>query len=141
TWTPSWTPTASLTPTHTNTPTHTPTLTATNTPTETATSTETPTVTQTPSITPTAPGICRVFAGLEQGINLREEGNVRSPRIQVLPQSTTMDVFDTVPPPAGANRYWLYVRVDTPSGQIFGWVRDDTIVELTNCEGLPDTDD
>lgn len=141
TWTPSWTPTASLTPTHTNTPTHTPTLTATSTATDTPTSTATPTTTQTPSITPTAPGLCRVFAGLEQGINLREEASVRAVRIQVLPQATTMDVLEIVPPPTGSNRYWLYVRVDTPTGQVFGWVRDDTIVELTDCVGLPDTEE
>lgn len=141
TWTPSWTPTASLTPTHTNTPTHTPTLTATNTPTDTPTSTATSTVTQTPSITPTAPGLCRVFAGLEDGINLREEPSIRAIRVQVLSQSTTMDVLEILPPPTGSNRYWLYVRVDTPTGQIFGWVRDDTIVELTDCVGLPDTEE
>lgn len=138
TWTPSWTPTASLTPTHTNTPTHTPTLTATHTATATATSTATATVTQTPSITPTAPGLCRVFAALEDGINLREDANVVSVRIQVLSQGTTMDVLEIVPPSAGNNRYWLFVRVDTPVGQVFGWVRDDTVVELTDCLGLPD---
>ena len=140
TWTPSWTPTASLTPTHTNTPTHTPTLTATSTPSETPTSSPTPTLTQTPSITPTPPGLCRVLAGLEQGINLREESSIRSERIQVLPQFTPMDVLEILPPGAGGNRYWLYARVDTPGGQIFGWVRDDTIVELTECAGLPELD-
>jgi len=140
TWTPSWTPTASMTPTHTNTPTHTPTLTATPTATATATTSPTPTLTSTPTISPTPPGLCRVFASLEQGINLREEANVRSERIQVLPQATTMDVLEIVPPAAGANRYWLYVRVDTPEGQVFGWVRDDTIVELTECAGLPDVE-
>ena len=140
TWTPSWTPTASLTPTHTSTPTHTPTLTATSTPSSTPTSTPTPTLTQTPSITPTPPGLCRVLAGLEQGINLREEASIRSERIQVLAQFTPMDVLEILPPGTGGNRYWLFVRVDTPGGQIFGWVRDDTIVELTECAGLPDID-
>ncbi|MGJ3237310.1 MAG: tetratricopeptide repeat protein [Anaerolineae bacterium] len=139
TWTPSWTPTASLTPTHTSTPTHTPTLTSTPTETATATPTDTSTPTETPSITPTPPGLCRVFTGRDQGINLREEANVRSPRIQIL-RATAMDVLEIVPPPDGANRYWLYVRVDTPEGQIFGWVRDDTIVELTECAGLPDSE-
>ncbi|MGB7337744.1 MAG: tetratricopeptide repeat protein [Phototrophicaceae bacterium] len=138
TWTPSWTPTASLTPTHTNTPTHTPTPTASSTPTQTPTSTASPTTTQTPSITPTPPGLCRVFASLDEGINLRESASVNAPRIQVLPQATTMDVLEIVPPSTGANRFWLSVRVDTPQGQIFGWVRDDTIVELTQCPGLPD---
>lgn len=138
TWTPSWTPTASLTPTHTNTPTHTATLTATHTPSATSTPTATATVSLTPSITPTPPGLCRIFASKEEGINLREEANVRAVRTLVLAFSTTMDVLEILPPSQGQNRYWLYVRVDTPEGQIFGWVRDDTIIQVTDCPGLPD---
>lgn len=139
TWTPSWTPTASLTPTHTNTPTHTATFTATFTPSHTPTFTATPTISLTPSITPTPPGLCRILAAQSQGINLREEPNVRSLRILVLDFATTMDVLEILPPSEGQNRYWLSVRVDTPEGQIFGWVRDDTIQEITDCPGLPDS--
>jgi tetratricopeptide (TPR) repeat protein len=139
TWTPSWTPTASLTPTASVTPTHTATLTATPTPSTTPTSTATATVSLTPSITATPPGLCRIFAFKQEGINLREAANVRSLRILVLEAGTAMDVLEILPPPQGQNRYWLFVRVDTPEGQIFGWVRDDTISELTDCPGLPDT--
>lgn len=141
TWTPSWTPTASLTPTASRTPTETATPTETYTPTPTSTDTPTATVTLTPSITPTPPGLCRIFAVLQQGINMREEPNVNSARIRILEQGTTMDVLEILPPTQGLNRYWLYVRVDTPQGQIFGWVRDDTISELTECPGLPNPED
>jgi tetratricopeptide (TPR) repeat protein len=140
TWTPSWTPTASLTPTASRTPTETATPTETYTPTPSETSTATSTVTLTPSITPTPPGLCRIFASLQQGINMREEPNVNSPRIRILEPATPMDVLEILPPTQGLNRYWLYVRVDTPQGQIFGWVRDDTIREMTDCPGLPDTE-
>ena len=68
---------------------------------------------------------------------MREEPNVNSERIRILEPATPMDVLEILPPTQGLNRYWLYVRVDTPQGQIFGWVRDDTIRELTDCPGLP----
>ncbi|MEO1162210.1 MAG: SH3 domain-containing protein [Chloroflexota bacterium] len=132
TWTPSWTPTASLTATHTTTPTHT------STPTATQTATNTPTQTNTPSVTPTPPPLCRVFAALEDGINLRQDPSVRSTRVTVLTQGTTMDVLDIIPPAPNGTRAWLFVRVPTPEGQVFGWVRDDIVIELTECGGLPD---
>ena len=63
---------------------------------------------------------------------------MRAVRILVLEFGTTMDVLEILPPSRGQNRYWLYARVDRPEGQIFGWVRDDTIIQVTDCPGLPD---
>jgi hypothetical protein len=132
TWTPSWTPTASLTPTHTSTPSATPTST------ETPTPTETPTVTLTPSITPTLEAICRVFSIRSEGIRLREGPSTLTNRLETIPFGRPMDVLQ-VEPDASSNRVWLQVRVELEEGQRTGWVRDDTVQELTPCPGLPTT--
>lgn len=52
-----------------------------------------------------------------------------------------MDVLEIQPPRRNDTHYWLSVRVDTAEGQVFGWVRDDIIGELTECPGLPDLDE
>jgi tetratricopeptide (TPR) repeat protein len=129
TWTPSWTPTASLTPTHTNTPTATPTATETPTPTETSTAS------LTPSITPTPLPICRVIVLDSQGIRLREEPRTTSNRLNTLRQGTAMDVIEQV----REIGVWYRVRLDTPEGVAFGWVRADTVQSISDggCPAIP----
>ncbi|MDQ7027119.1 MAG: SH3 domain-containing protein [Anaerolineae bacterium] len=129
TWTPSWTPTASLTPTHTNTPTHTPT--ASSTPTASATST----ASLTPSITSTPLPICRVIVLESQGIRLREEPSVNSVRLNTLSQGTAMDVIEQV----REIGIWYRVRLDTPEGVAFGWIRSDTVqaISPSGCPAIP----
>ena len=133
TWTPSWTPTASLTPTHTNTPTHTPTLTA------TATASNTPTPTATPTITPTPQGICQVFANQPQGINLREEPSINAELLRVLELGTEMAVLER----REAIGLWYLVRIQLDDETRFGWVRQDTVQDLTSdpCPAISGADD
>jgi tetratricopeptide (TPR) repeat protein len=129
TWTPSWTPTASLTPTHTNTPTHTATAT------ETATPTDTPTASLTPSITPTPLPICQVMVLEAQGIRLRENPSTNATRLNTLRLGTLMDVIEQV----REIGVWYRVRLDTPEGVAFGWVRADTVQPVTvgGCPPIP----
>ncbi|MDQ7037395.1 MAG: SH3 domain-containing protein [Anaerolineae bacterium] len=123
TWTPSWTPTASLTPTHTPTASSTPTASATS------------TASLTPSITSTPLPICRVIVLESQGIRLREEPSVNSVRLNTLSQGTAMDVIEQV----REIGIWYRVRLDTPEGVAFGWIRSDTVqaISPSGCPAIP----
>jgi tetratricopeptide (TPR) repeat protein len=129
TWTPSWTPTASLTPTHTSTPTHTNTPTATSTATATWTPSNTPTSTWTPSITPTPPAICRVIVLRDNGINVRRQPRLNSNIVLIVGQGTTMDVIGQ--DLENGETLWYQVRIDTPEGQRQGYVRFDTVRQVS----------
>jgi tetratricopeptide (TPR) repeat protein len=130
TYTPSWTVTPSLTPTDTPSPTHTPTITPTFTP------SDTPTVTDTPTITPTQPVLCRVFVQNLEGVNVRSRPTTLVPRVGVIPRGTAMDV---VRQELGPNdgRVWFFVYADIEGAVIQGWLRGDTVIEITDCPALP----
>lgn len=134
--TPSWTPTASLTPTHTATPTHTSTPTATFTPTDTPTATNTPTPTETPTITPTPPLLCRVFVNNQEAVNIRTRPELGAPRIGFLPGGEAADVLQQRRGEQNVIWYLVNARLDG-GASIEGWVRSDTVVEITNCPDLP----
>lgn len=141
TWTPSPTVTPSFTPTASLTPTHTVTPTQTFTPSPTITPSQTPTVTITPSITPTPEALCIVIANSPTGgrINLRTEPSRFAEIIRPLVDDTRMDVLEVDP---GLNNsdgfFWYRVRVFIPEGILFGYVRDDTIAQVTACPPLPE---
>jgi len=135
--TPSYTPTPSLTPTHTSTPTHTPTLTATFTPTATATATTTFTPTVTPTITPTPPFLCRVFVEMGQGaINVRTRPDVNSTRIGTLPVGVAADVLEQQRDAGGSIWFNVSATIES-SATINGWLRSDTVVQITACPLFP----
>jgi tetratricopeptide (TPR) repeat protein len=136
--TPSWTPTASLTPTHTSTPTPTPTATPTHTPTNTPTATATATETNTPTITPTQPVLCRVFVrdSLNRA-NVRIRPDVLSSQIGFLPSGESADVLGQVRVEE-RNELWFNISATIEGGSsITGWIRSDTVVEITDCPALP----
>lgn len=138
TWTPSWTPTASLTPTHTDTPTHTSTPTTTPTATPSETPTSTPTATLTPSITPTPPELCRLIVVGPQGIFMREQPTTNARIIRVLPIGQVMEAIErTVQTGVAEGPIWYLVRVQNDNGVVLGWVRQDTVTEITPCPPLP----
>ncbi len=135
--TPSYTPTPSLTPTHTTTPTHTPTLTPTFTPTATFTATATDTPTLTPTITPTPPYLCRVFVETGQGaINVRTRPDVNATRIGTLPVGVAADVLEQQRDPFGSVWYNVNATIEG-SATINGWLRSDTVVQITACPLFP----
>jgi len=130
--TPSYTPTASLTPTHTNTPTETPTNSVTPSP------TLSPTFTQIPSNTPIPPELCRVLVLGESGIRMRARATTNSPQITVIPAGTSMAVLqqqrqESVPD----GPVWFFVRVRIDDSELTGWVRNDTVTEISECPPIP----
>jgi tetratricopeptide (TPR) repeat protein len=129
--TPSWTVTASLTPTETATPTHTPTITATLTP------SNTPTETAIPTITPTPLELCRVFVLSTDGVRVRSNPSLNSTRLTILPQGTSMNVIEQTYEQGSTSIIWFRVRVIIEGATIVGWVRADTVTELTQCPPLP----
>jgi tetratricopeptide (TPR) repeat protein len=139
--TPSFTPTHTLTATHTNTPTQTNTPTHTPTPSSTPTATDTPTVTSTPTVTPTQPVLCRlVVRNTLDSANVRALPSITSRVIGFLPAGESANVVaqqrDT-----GSVLIWYNVRAQLDTGSsIEGWVRSDTITELTDCPPLPEAD-
>ncbi len=130
--TPSFTPTASLTSTHTSTPTTTPTETL------TPTFTLTPTHTLVPTETPIPPELCRVLVLGQNGIRMRARATTNSPQITVIPPGTSMAVLqqqrqETAPD----GPVWFFVRVRVDDSESTGWVRSDTVTELTDCPTIP----
>jgi tetratricopeptide (TPR) repeat protein len=125
--TPSFTATASLTPTETATSTHTPTITLTFTP------TLTPTITDTPTSTSTAAVLCRVINLSDAPINVRIQPTSRgdSTVIGRLPPRVAADVLRQDRSSADG-RIWFYISAQIEGGSISGWVRIDTVVQLTN---------
>lgn len=135
--TPSWTPTHTLTPTHTNTPTHTPTPTRTSTATATATVTETATPTDTPSATPTQPVICRVVLRNNlDSANVRARPSITSRVIGFLPAGESASVLQQQRDEGDFIWYNVEAQLDTGSS-ISGWLRSDTVIELSECPPLP----
>ncbi len=130
--TPSWTPTASTTPTHTNTPTHTATASPTMTP------SATPTFTETPTITPTPLALCRVIVLNDASIRIRSRPNISSQQLAVLASGSAMDVLEQERQEGLAEGpIWYRVRVNIDGSTIIGWVRNDTVSQLTECPALP----
>ena len=137
--TPSYTPTHTLTPTHTSTPTHTPTATDTVTPTNTLTPSNTPTATDTPTATATQPVLCRVVNSDGAAPNIRLAPSITSPRIGFLPVNEAASVLQQRRDEQG--NIWYNIRYQGDSTRIEGWLRSDTVVELTDCPILPQDDD
>lgn len=130
--TPSYTPTASLTPTHTNTPTETPTNTVTPSP------TLSPTFTQIPSNTPVPPELCRVLVLGESGIRMRARATTNSPQITVITAGTSMAVLQQQRQGAVPDGpVWFFVRVRIDDSELTGWVRNDTVTEISECPPIP----
>jgi hypothetical protein len=70
-----------------------------------------------------------------QGIRLREEPRTTSNRLNTLRQGTAMDVIEQVREVG----VWYRVRLDTPEGVAFGWVRADTVQSISDggCPAIP----
>ena len=70
-----------------------------------------------------------------QGIRLREEPTINSARLNTLTQGTAMDVIEQV----REIGVWYRVRLDTPEGVAFGWVRSDTVQPISagGCPAVP----
>jgi tetratricopeptide (TPR) repeat protein len=128
--TPSWTPTETLTPTHTSTPT--PTLTPSVTP--SITPTLTPSVTPIASSTP-AP-LCRVIAQGQDGANIRSRPTVNSDRVGFLRQGIAVDVLEQTREPS-TGVIWFRIVFALDGAEIRGWLRSDTVIQLTACPTLP----
>jgi tetratricopeptide (TPR) repeat protein len=138
TFTPSPTVTSSYTPTATLTSTHTPTLTSTPTLTLTYTPTLTPTFTLVPTNTLVPPELCRVLVLGQNGIRMRARATTNSPQITVIPAGISMAVLqqqrqETAPD----GPVWFFVRVRIDDSESTGWVRSDTVTELTECPPIP----
>jgi tetratricopeptide (TPR) repeat protein len=130
--TPSYTPTASWTPTHTNTPTTTPS------PTLSPTNTLTPTFTLVPTNTPIPPELCRVLVLGTSGIRMRARATTNSPQITVVPAGTSMAVLQQQrQESAQEGPVWFFVRVRIDDSEVTGWVRNDTVTEITECPPIP----
>lgn len=128
--TPSYTVTASMTPTETYTPTHTPTVTPTFTP------SLTPTDTLTPTITPTPPVLCTVVNLSEGAIRVRSDPSVRPDNlIGFLPRGIAAEVVRQERS-AADNRLWYLISAQIEGGRLVGWVRFDTVTQITNCPPL-----
>jgi hypothetical protein len=127
--TPSFTATASLTPTETATSTHTPTITPSLTPSLTPTDTLTPTITPTPTL------LCRIFNSGGDGIRVRSDPSTRLSPIGTLPSGTAADVLRQ-DRSASDGRIWFYITFQVESAVISGWVRSDTVTQLTTCPTL-----
>lgn len=135
--TPSWTPTHTLTPTHTNTPTPTPTETRTPTPTSTSTVTRTPLPSETPTPTATEPVICRVVLRNNlDSANVRPRPSVTSGLVGFLPAGESANVLGQARDEGNFIWYNIEAQLDTGSS-ISGWLRSDTVIELTECPPLP----
>ncbi len=133
--TPSYTPTHTLTPTHTTTPTHTPTHTDTATPTHTLTPSNTPTPTDTPTTTPTLPFLCRVVNTNNTAPNIRLGPSLASSRIGFLPAGEAASVLAQERDAQG--NIWYNIRFQGDNTRIEGWLRSDTVAELTDCPPFP----
>ena len=139
--TPSFTPTHTMTPTHTNTPTPTDTRTPTTTPSQTPTDTSTPTPsitptpTDTPTVTLTPPFLCRVVNNQTTGANVRLEPSINARRIGFLPAGEAASVLAQNPDETG--QLWYNIRYQGNGVRIDGWLRSDTVAELTDCPSFP----
>ena len=138
TWTvtPSLTVTASWTPTETMTPTHTATPTPTFTPSMTPTETLTPTATQTPIASSTPAPLCRVIAQGGDGANIRSRPTVNSDRVGFLRQGIAVDVLEQTRE-VSTGVIWFRVEYALDGALIRGWLRSDTVIQLTACPVLP----
>jgi tetratricopeptide (TPR) repeat protein len=138
TWTPSPTVTSSFTPTASLTATHTPTLTTTPTATITPSATLTPTPTLIPTETPIPPELCRVLVLGQNGIRMRARATTNSPQITVIPPGTSMAVLQQQRQETATDGpVWYFVRVRIDDSESTGWVRSDTVTELTECPTIP----
>jgi hypothetical protein len=130
--TPSWTVTASMTPTATLTPTHTPTITPSFTP------SLTPTETPVPTETPIPPELCRVLVLSGDGIHVRALPSINSTRITTLTQGTTMSVLAQQYENSNSSMpIWFKIRVQIGGANLEGWVRSDTVSQMTECPLMP----
>jgi tetratricopeptide (TPR) repeat protein len=131
--TPSYTATASLTPTATLTPTHTPTITPSYTP------SITPSETLTPTITPTPPELCRiVLLSGSDAKRIRSRPALNSQIIGQLNPGTSADVIgQQYENDKAGNPIWYNIRVQVEGNILTGWIRSDTVTQLTNCPPLP----
>lgn len=128
--TPSYTVTASMTPTETHTPTHTATITPTYTP------SLTPTDTLTPTITPTPPVLCTVVNLSDGAIRVRSDPSVRPDNlIGFLPRGIAAEVVRQERS-AADNRLWYQISAQIEGGRLIGWVRFDTVTQITACPPL-----
>jgi len=108
-------------------------ITATYTPTPTPT--KTPTVT--PTITPTPPFLCRVFVEMGQGsINVRTRPDVNSTRIGTLPVGVAANVLELQRDAGGSIWFNVSATIES-SATINGWLRSDTVVQMTACPLVP----
>ena len=138
TWTvtPSLTVTPSNTPTETYTPTHTSTPSPTLTPSETPTATLTPTLTDTPIASPTPAPLCRVIAATQDGANIRSRPTVSSDRVGFMRQGIAVDVLEQTRE-ISTGIIWFRVVFALDGATIVGWIRSDTVIQLTACPTLP----
>ncbi len=138
TWTvtPSLTVTPSYTPTETLTPTHTATPSPTLTPSQTATATLSPTPTDTPIASPTPAPLCRVIASGQDGANIRSRATVNSDRVGFLRQGIAVDVLEQTRE-VQTGVVWFRITFSIDGATITGWIRSDTVIQLTGCPQLP----
>jgi tetratricopeptide (TPR) repeat protein len=138
TWTvtPSLTVTPSFTPTETLTSTHTATPSPTLTPSQTATATLTPTVTDTPIASATPAPLCRVIAASQDGANIRSRPTVNSDRVGFMRQGIAVDVLEQTREVA-TGVIWFRITFAIDGATITGWIRSDTVIQLTGCPTLP----
>jgi tetratricopeptide (TPR) repeat protein len=130
TYTPSYTVTPSLTPTDTPSPTHTPTITPTFTP------SLTPTDTPTPTITPTLTVLCVVVNFSDSAVRVRANPSVSSDNwIGWLPRGVAANVLRQERS-AADNRLWYFIQAQIETGEIRGWVRFDTVQQISPCPPL-----
>jgi tetratricopeptide (TPR) repeat protein len=128
--TPSYTPTETLTPTHTSTPS--PTMTSSSTPTATLS----PTPTDTPIASPTPAPLCRVIAAGGDGANIRSRATVNSDRVGFLRQGIAVDVLEQSRE-VQTGVVWFRISFSLDGAIIVGWIRSDTVIQLTACPTLP----
>lgn len=100
--------------------------------------TATPTHTLTPTLTPVPPELCRVLVLGQNGIRMRARATTNSPQITVIPAGISMAVLqqqrqETAPD----GPVWFFVRVRIDDSESTGWVRSDTVTELTECPPIP----
>jgi hypothetical protein len=77
--------------------------------------------------------LCRIFnSGQGDIVNVRSEPSTRLSPIGRLPPNTAADVLRQERS-ASDGRIWYYITFQVESASISGWVRADTVIQMSAC--------
>lgn len=98
----------------------------------------TPSPTLVPTFTAVPPELCRVLVLGQNGIRMRARATTNSPQITVIPAGTSMAVLQQQRQVSAVDGpIWFFVRVRIDDSESTGWVRNDTVTEISECPPIP----